>query len=696
MSPTTPFGPVPHEFKDLSPQEIRAYLIREIQQAPKADRIERAIALAEWAANGLASPRDRIICCRLLARRAMYAGEFSTAHQWLQKAQTLAGTVPRLLAEVEIAVATVFNAERRIDEAITRLESVHSTLDPVEEPELVARALTILASAYDDRGDISKADDIYTELLALRERIGDESGLAVTYYNYAERCARRDDHGTAYDFFMRSYDIEKRNGMQQGLAQTVCQIALIEALRGHADEALRLSREAMSLAREVGSPVITSYCMANHCSALSRLGLVDECHAALQEAIAFTEPFNLPHILGPLVGDLGEVLFKLGNIEESVLHFERALEISIAEGYMYGEANWKLGLGKARMEQGNYASAEVLLSQAVKMFSDLSTQAMYLNAVFELAKLHHRMNTGPQSTETLIRWMEQYKEDQERRQIALLDVVHRRYERERQSQEAEIFRLRNVELTSAMQRLQELNKELQDLANEKDEFMAVAAHDLRTPLSNIRGLITHALTHADRLSHSESMEVLSSVRETTDRMLVTVYHFLDVSRNDKRGSMIAHEIIDVNDVVRDALYRHLRRATEKGISIRMPIMEPIWASADMAVTDAIFDNLVSNAIKFSPEGSEVVVTTSRNENDVLVRVRDNGPGIPDHERRLLFTKYGRLSTQPTGGEESLGLGLYLAARLAKRVDGAITCDSLVGSGTTFTVRLKAALPSDLP
>lgn len=695
MSATTPFGPVPHEFKDLTPQEIRAYLIREIQHAPKADRIERAIALAEWAVHGLASPRDRIVCCRLLARHAMYAGEFTKAHQWLRKARTLAGTVPRLLAEVEIAIATVFNAERRIDEAITRLESVHTSLDPGEEPELVARALTILASAYDDRGDITKADDVYAELLALRERIGDEAGLAVTYYNYAERCARRDDHGTAYDFFMRSYDIEKRHDMKQGMAQTMCQIALIEALRGHADEALRLSREALETARSVGSPVITAYCMANHSATLSRLGLVEECHAALQEAIAFTEPFNLPHILGPLVGDMGEVLLKLGNVDESVPYFERALAISVAEGYMYGEANWKLGLGKARREQGSFDESEKLLTESVKMFSDLSSHAMYLNATFELAKLHHRMQTGSRGTETLLEWMEQYKEDQERRQIALLDIVHRRYERERQMQEAEIFRLRNVELTAAMQRLQELNKELQDLANEKDEFMAVAAHDLRTPLSNIRGLITHALEHVDRMALPEAIDVLTMVRETTDRMLVTVYHFLDVSRNDKRGSLIAHEIIDVNDVVRDAIYRHLGRAHEKRIGLRMPTMEPIWASADTAVTDAIIDNLISNAIKFSPPDSEVMVTTLRSDNDVIVRVRDNGPGIPDNERQLLFTKYGRLSTQPTGGEDSLGLGLYLAARLAKRINGKITCDSLVGSGTTFALYLRAALPTDI-
>jgi len=696
MSPTTPFAPVPHEFVDLTPQEIRTYLVREVQHSPRAEHLERAISLAEWAASGLASPRDRIFCCRLLARHAMYAGEFESAHQWLRMAMDLAGSVPRLVAEVEIAVATVCNAERKIDEAISRLEVVRTTLDASTDPVLVARALTILASAYDDKGDVVKADDTYAELLALRERIGDESGLAVTYYNYAERCARRDDHGTAYDFFMRSYDIEKRHGMHQGLAQTVCQLALIEALRGHADEALRLSNEAVELSRSVGSPVIISYCLANQCATLTRLGLVEEAHTALLSAITYTEQYELPHILGPLIGELGEVLFKLGQVDNSVSKFERAVEISRAEGYMYGEAMWKLGLGKARREQGRHVESESLLTEAVKMFSDLGSHAMYLQGVLEMAKLQQSASTTAITTTTLISWIEQYKEDQERRQVALLDVAHRRYERERQAQEAEIFRLRNVELTAAMVRLQELNKELQELAAEKDEFLAVAAHDLRTPLSNIRGMISHALAQSDLLKHSDAIEVLTSVGDITNRMLGTVYNFLDVSRTDKRGDTLSQEIIDVNDVVRDALFRHQERASEKGIHLRMPFVEPVWASADSAVTDAIVDNLVSNALKFSPEGSEVTVSTSRVDNEVLVRVRDNGPGIPDNEQPRLFTKYGRLTTKPTGGEESLGLGLYLAARLAKRIQGRVTCESLVGVGSTFTLHLQTALPTEAP
>lgn len=685
------YAPVPHEFLGLAPKEITAYLLRELQQSPRADKIDRAVELAEWATKSMASPKDRITCCRLLARHFMYAGDFTMAHQWLRKAHTLAGSTPRLVAEVEIARATVFNAERRIDEAISRLEAVRRDLDPDQEPELLARALTILASAYDDKGESTRSDDAYAELLTLREKIGDESGLAVSYYNFAERCARRDDHATAFDYFMRAYDIEKRLGLQQGLAQTACQLALIEALRGHADEALRLSTEAVDLARSVGSPVIIAYCLANRCATLARLGMLEDERRELVDAIAFTEPYGLPHILGPIIGDYAEVLLKLGQVDESIPYFERAMKISKEEGYLYGEAMWCLGLGRARCEQHQYDEARTLLERAVQHFSDLGSHHQHLKAMFELAKAIHRSGQSSQGMDMFLQWMEQYQGDQERRQIAMLENVHRRFERERQLQEAEIYRLRNVELSAAMQKLQLLNSELQELAAEKDEFMAIAAHDLRSPLGNVRTTIMHAIAILDSAEPHEVRDVLEDVLALANRMLATVYNFLDVSRNDKRGTTLSHEIIDVTDVVQDCIGRHLERAQEKGIRLRLTSKHAVWAQADAAIVDAIADNLLSNAIKFSSADSDVVISTMCEADEVLIRVKDEGPGIPEEDRALLFTKYGRLSTKPTDGEGSLGLGLYLAARLAKRVNGSLTCESVVGSGSTFTIHLHPAI-----
>ena len=112
----------------------------------------------------------------------------------------------------------------------------------------------------------------------------------------------------------------------------------------------------------------------------------------------------------------------------------------------------------------------------------------------------------------------------------------------------------------------------------------------------------------------------------------------------------------------------------------------------------ILDNLVSNAVKYSPPNTTVQVHTLPEKDFILVAVRDEGPGISEEDHKKMFGKFTRLSARPTGGESSTGLGLSIVKKLAEAMSGTIHCHSVLGAGATFTLRLPVwpKDPADQP
>jgi signal transduction histidine kinase len=104
----------------------------------------------------------------------------------------------------------------------------------------------------------------------------------------------------------------------------------------------------------------------------------------------------------------------------------------------------------------------------------------------------------------------------------------------------------------------------------------------------------------------------------------------------------------------------------------------------------VLDNLVSNAVKYSPAGTTIVISASQADGKVTVAVKDQGPGLSEEDQKKLFQKFTRLTARPTGGESSNGLGLSIVKRLAEAMNGNVGCHSVLGQGATFFVQLPVA------
>jgi signal transduction histidine kinase len=246
----------------------------------------------------------------------------------------------------------------------------------------------------------------------------------------------------------------------------------------------------------------------------------------------------------------------------------------------------------------------------------------------------------------------------------------------------------HASLEAALSKLSITNGELVGLNKEKSEFLSMAAHDLKNPLQAIMASAEMMTLIDDPATTSQMIELITSASK---RMHHLITDLLDANQIEEGRYASKLEACDVGALVAQIVGQNLFSAQQKKIEIRVGLQDNLIARTDAAASLQILDNLISNAIKYSPQNTTVHVLMVPEKDHALVMVRDEGPGISEDDQKKLFKKYSRLTARPTGGESSTGLGLSIAKRLAQVLGGDILCRSALGAGTTFTFRLPLDL-----
>jgi signal transduction histidine kinase len=238
--------------------------------------------------------------------------------------------------------------------------------------------------------------------------------------------------------------------------------------------------------------------------------------------------------------------------------------------------------------------------------------------------------------------------------------------------------------------LSEMNVRLKKLDEEKNEFLGVAAHDLKNPLNIVMGFAE--LIAGGRNSSSErDREDARYIIQAADRMISLITQLLDVNAIEQGRFPLEIEVCDLGRISSQVASSFSGPAEKKQISIYAagPMM-PAWVLADSKAAYRILDNLLSNAIKYSPLGADIFVRMRNSPDGVVWEVQDQGAGISEADQPRLFQKFTKLGTRPTGGESSNGLGLSIVKMLATAMNGTVECRSRAGEGATFALRLPTA------
>jgi|GEM_PF-1845916 len=232
-------------------------------------------------------------------------------------------------------------------------------------------------------------------------------------------------------------------------------------------------------------------------------------------------------------------------------------------------------------------------------------------------------------------------------------------------------------------RLKEANAQLVALDREKSDMLGVAAHDLRSPIGNIR-----SLCELVSIGGAESLELVETIGEIADSLLQLIGNILDVEKLDRGELELDLGEVDLVGTTARLVEYFTGEACQKGIQLQTQIpAKSILVWADGSAVSRILQNLISNAVKFSPPGRPVMIRVTETAEAARIEITDQGAGITEADRQRLFGKFSRLSARPTAGESSTGLGLSIVKRLVEALGGAVGCDSESGHGATFWVNL---------
>jgi signal transduction histidine kinase len=239
------------------------------------------------------------------------------------------------------------------------------------------------------------------------------------------------------------------------------------------------------------------------------------------------------------------------------------------------------------------------------------------------------------------------------------------------------------ELAAQKAEIEEQNALLRRLADAKDAFLGMAAHDLRNPLNTIRLSSSLLANPKYAIAEPDRQVILVEMNAQVDYMLALLNDLLDVSHIESGKLDLKIQSIPLADFLIEAVNRHAKLAAPKGIGVELEPVAAGQARADPLRLRQVLDNLISNAVKFSPPQKRVSVSALPAQADWRIAISDQGPGLTLQDRERLFQAFARLSAQPTSGEKSTGLGLAIARRVVEAHGGQIGVDSEPGQGATF-------------
>lgn len=239
--------------------------------------------------------------------------------------------------------------------------------------------------------------------------------------------------------------------------------------------------------------------------------------------------------------------------------------------------------------------------------------------------------------------------------------------------------------------LKAITENLVKLNETKDRFLSIVSHDLKTPFSSILGF-TDLLLNDDTLSEIEKKQYIKFIRESSSSMLSLVNSLLDWNRLQTGRIKFEPEKIDVQNIVEKCFNTVVGSAIKKNIRLVSRIEENLFIFADKQLTIQVFNNLISNAVKFTGDGGVITISAAPSQKSRFFEfsVKDTGIGIKEENLKKLFGIDAKFSTEGTAGEKGTGLGLSLVKEIVEKHGGTVWVESEYGKGSEFKFTLPVA------
>lgn len=565
--------------------------------------------------------------------------------------------------------------------AANRLTRAMAYYDSVNNKEYLWMALNSLGIVYDDIGNYPEAIKSYMAALEIANEIKDIEGQVMLYNNMASfyyQVGKLKEALTYYDFALNLYVRGKNGSDEWYLLNNKAQIFME---LGDTVSSLIHLQKAYDIVKNDSGDCELVYILDGIGSIMLGKANLDSARSCFNTALELADRCDNHLIKAILLRGLGEVSIRQHKYSEGVKLFDRSIRISDDAGYYREKEKTCYQLYLMYKKLGNHAKAlefyEIHAVLKDSLFNNSTNmEVARISSEYEFKKELHKMEYLKHAEE--LKLMSKLDKESSNKNVLLLVLI--------------LTVLLAATLVRSYFLLQNHNKRLEKLNEEKNTLMGVVAHDLRSPLNNIKGLIG-LITNDPRYEKSapDNKKYISLLSDSANHMREMIDKALDINAIEEMRLNLNIDKYDLGKILQEIGENFKFLALKKNITIHFDFdLQKYFAHIDKNYTIQIFDNLLSNAIKFSPNDKNIYLKMEKEEGVVNIIFQDEGPGLSERDRSKLFTKYQKLAAKPTGDEESIGLGLSIVKKFVDAMNGEIFCESQLGHGCTFIVRFKAA------
>jgi len=610
--------------------------------------------------------------------------------------------------------------------ALAEADSLLQEVETVRNYPGMAHALTELGLLNLTRAqDYDRSIDYFIRALALEDSLGLKSERIFTLLGMSQVFEEVGDFTEAADLLEQARKATEQTGNLHLQAYVILQQGDNQAAQARLDEAVASYNQVLGYRDQMQDPAAEADALFRLAHVYTQQTKYEEALEEHKKALAIRRTLQDRKGEAVSLNDIGELYRLMGNQDKALANHQVALKIRRQLGDKLAQAQSHNNIGILYYMEKRYERAINELLMALDAAQDsqdkyqISRSYEHLSASYEEARDYknalkyrtlyqgiHDFIEHENTERKLIAVRHGYALDQKESKIGSLEADRVTREREIEAQKQfrnglfvviglvliiallviylyVMKRKSNQELQTANERVSRQNLQLQQLNGTKDKFFSILGHDLKGPLNSLTSFSGLLINHTDSLTKDEIKMLALDLDKSLKNLFALLENLLEWSRSQTGNIEFKPEPFDLASVLETNKELLKVQAQNKKISIDNACKAEVIVHAHRHSINTVIRNLISNAIKFTPEGGAIIINAQQAQDEVMVSVADNGVGMTPEVIGKLFRIDTKLTTKGTADEKGTGLGLILCKEFIEKNGGRIGVDSKPGEGTVF-------------
>lgn len=580
-----------------------------------------------------------------------------------------------------------------------------------------SEALANIGGYHSDNGNNQKAIAYYKNAIIMADSIGDVDGKIGIMNSLANEYSYLGNYEKALSTFLIGLDLAKEHDLKVSQSILNENIASLYTSQKEYDQALEFYNEVKKINKEIGDEVIIAETLSNLAEVYSDIGDYDLAMFNINKSISTFEKQEIYDWLAFAYSVKGEIYLKQHKYkwalywydQSNLLHEDLEDDRSRID-LLNGISAAFLGLREDDTSQ-QYALEAFELSSRIK---SLEGQRACSETLYKIYKNKFAFEEALKYHEIFLKLTDSLYKDENKRSLMLLKTKLK-HDKDKQlliaQNEKELAKQRNFVTATVMillvllatsiplyfnqKKLKRLYKELKEntanlqasqselnaINRTKDKLFSIIGHDLRGPIGALQGLLK--LMVSGEVAKEDYTKFLPKLKGDVDHILFTLNNLLSWGYSQMNGNSVKPKTISLNKLVESSTNLLAEMAGNKSIKIADELPEDCYVLADKNQLDVVIRNLISNAIKFTPENGLIVLDAQELEEHWKIEIRDTGIGMDEKTKSKLFRENASITTYGTNNEKGTGLGLTLCREMVEKNKGEIWVESELQKGSSF-------------